>query len=273
MANLPLYLLTALLYAALGIRFWQGDHAVSPGSVRAKILHLVVLIPLIAHALLLYRTIETPTGFNLGFGETLSIIVWLTVFIYWLANFTHELEGFQAIVFPVATICILVPLIWPSHHIIPHTGLLYLKLHLLIAFLAYSLFTIAAWHALIITIAERGLHGGRLPRVFSHLPPLLSMEKLLFRLITSGFALLTLAVLSGMLFSEELFGKPLELNKNTVFASLSWFIFAILLTGRHFYGWRGRTATRFTLIGSFMLVLAYLGSRFVLDVLLHHVSS
>jgi ABC-type uncharacterized transport system permease subunit len=270
---MPLYLLTAFLYAAYAIRFWQGDHAVSPASIRARILHLAVIVPLFVHGLLLYRTIETSSGFNLGFGETLSIIVWLTVFIYWLANFTHELDGIQAIVFPVATICILIPLFWPSHHIIPLTGLLFLKLHLLIAFLAYSLFTIAAWHALIITIAERGLHGGHLPRVFSHLPPLLSMEKLLFRIITSGFALLTLAVLSGMLFSEKLFGKPLELNQNTIFASLSWFTFAILLTGRHLYGWRGRTATRFTLIGSFMLVLAYLGSRFVLDILLHHASS
>ncbi|MBU6459918.1 MAG: cytochrome c biogenesis protein CcsA [Proteobacteria bacterium] len=273
MTTLLLYLLTATLYTIYAILFWQGNLTISPPCKRTRLLHLAVILPLLVHGLLLYKTIKTATGYNLGFGETLSVIVWLTVFIYWIANFTHELDGIQAIVFPVATLCILIPLVWPSYHIIPLTGYLFFKLHLLIAFLAYSLFSIAAWHALIIALAERGLHGRHLPKVFSHFPPLLSMEKLLFRIITTGFTLLTLAVISGMLFSEKLFGKPLEINKNTVFASLSWMIFAILLAGRHLYGWRGRTATRFTLIGSFLLILAYLGSRFVLDILLHHASS
>jgi ABC-type uncharacterized transport system permease subunit len=95
------------------------------------------------------------------------------------------------------------------------------------------------------------------------------MEKLLFRLIWIGFVLLSLTVLSGIVFSEELFGRPLRWDHKSVFALLSWLLFAALLVGRRWRGWRGKTALRFTLAGFATLVLAYVGSRFVLEVILH----
>ncbi len=95
------------------------------------------------------------------------------------------------------------------------------------------------------------------------------MEKLLFRLIGIGFVLLTLTVLSGILFSEQLFGIALKWDHKSVFAILSWVLFAALLAGRRWRGWRGKTALRFTLAGFATLVLAYVGSRFVLEVVLH----
>ena len=94
------------------------------------------------------------------------------------------------------------------------------------------------------------------------------MESLLFQLIHVAFALLTLAVASGILFSEALFGKALTVNHKTVFAVLSWLIFAALLVGRHLRGWRGRFALRWTLAGFAALLLAYVGTRFVLEVIL-----
>ena len=101
------------------------------------------------------------------------------------------------------------------------------------------------------------------------LPPLLTLEKLLFRLIWAGFAVLTLALASGILFSEQLFHQPLRFDHKTVFAILSWVMFGGVLTGRTFYGWRGRTALRWVLASFVALLLAYVGSRFVLEVLLH----
>lgn len=95
------------------------------------------------------------------------------------------------------------------------------------------------------------------------------MEKLLFRLIAFGFALLSLTVLSGIVFSEELFGRALKWDHKSVFTLLSWVLFAALLAGRHFRGWRGKTALSFTLAGFATLLLAYVGSRFVLEVVLH----
>lgn len=136
------------------------------------------------------------------------------------------------------------------------------------AMFAYSLFTLAALHAILMAITEQRLHRGRLTPLFAGLPPLLTMEALLFRLISIAFALLTLTLLSGALFSEQIFGKPLPLNHKTVFAVISWLIFGALLAGRHRYGWRGRMALRWTLTGFSVLLLAYVGSRFVLEVIL-----
>jgi ABC-type uncharacterized transport system permease subunit len=121
---------------------------------------------------------------------------------------------------------------------------------------------------LMMAVMERRLHRGNLPQFMKGLPPLLSMETLLFRIIAAGVVLLTLTLGSGILFSEELFGKPMQLNHKTVFGILSWIIFVALLAGRGRYGWRGRIAMRWTLAGFLSLVLAYIGSRFVLEVLL-----
>jgi ABC-type uncharacterized transport system permease subunit len=95
------------------------------------------------------------------------------------------------------------------------------------------------------------------------------MERLLFRLIALGFVLLTLTVISGVFFSEQLFGIPFRWEHKTIFTLLSWLLFGILLAGRHWRGWRGKTALTFTLIGFATLLLAYVGSRFVLEVVLH----
>jgi ABC-type uncharacterized transport system permease subunit len=141
--------------------------------------------------------------------------------------------------------------------------------HIAIAILAYSLFTFAALHALLMAIAERSLHNKPTPFKLPSFPPLMVMESLLFRVITLGFILLTLTLLSGMLFSEEIFGKPLQFNHKTIFSIASWVIYGWLLYGRYQYGWRGIKAIRWTLVGFVLLMLAYLGSKFILQVLLN----
>jgi ABC-type uncharacterized transport system permease subunit len=171
-------------------------------------------------------------------------------------------------VMPIAAVCALLPALFPVARALPNTELAAFKIHLLIAMLAYSLFTIASLHVLLMALLEQRLHGGELPVALRKLPPLLTMETLLFRIITAGFVLLTLTLATGIMFSEELFGKALRFEHKTVFGILSWLIFAALLGGRRLYGWRGRIAVRWTLTGFLMLVLAYIGSRFVLEVIL-----
>ena len=94
------------------------------------------------------------------------------------------------------------------------------------------------------------------------------MEKILFRIISLGFILLTITLISGMLFSEEIFGKPMQLNHKSIFSVASWLIYGGLLFGRYQYGWRGVKAIRWTLAGFVLLMLAYVGSKFILQVLL-----
>jgi ABC-type uncharacterized transport system permease subunit len=117
---------------------------------------------------------------------------------------------------------------------------------------------------------ERRLHGAPgLDGPLGGLPPLLSLERLVFALIGAAFAVLTATLAFGMAYSEAFIGRAMRLEHKTVFVVLSWLIFGLLLIGRWRYGWRGRTALRWTVTGFVLLMLAYPGSRFVLEVLLH----
>ena len=267
------YLVSALLYGALALYSWrtrwrEAGNAPSAAAPVNVIEHYGVLVPLALHAALIAHTMFAPDGLHLGAGNAVSAILWLTVLIYWAGNFFYRLDGLQSLVLPVAAVAVLLPIVLPSVRPLPNTELLVFKVHLLIAMLAYSLFTIASLHVLLMALLERRLHDGSLPRVLQGLPPLLAMETLLFRIIWAGFILLTATIASGVLYSEELFGRAARFNHKTVFGVLSWIIFAALLGGRHVYGWRGRVAVRWTLTGFLMLVLAYVGSRFVLEVIL-----
>lgn len=267
------YPIASVLYAALAAYFWRahwlpaGPAPAAAGSASA-LEHGLVLVPISLHALLLYQSVFAADGMHLGVGNVISAIVWLTLAIYWAGNVVYRVEGLQALVMPVAAVCVLLPLVFPARGALPNTEFALFKAHLVIALLAYSLFTIASLHVLLMALLERRLHGGNLPFGLQKLPPLLTMEKLLFRIIAAGFVLLTLTLASGIIFSEELFGKAMRFNHKTVFGILSWVIFAALLGGRQLYGWRGRIAVRWTLTGFLMLVLAYVGSKFVLEVLL-----
>jgi len=267
------YLVNALLYGALAFYSWRtrwrpaADAPPAAASFNVAE-HYAVLVPLGLHGVLIARSAFAPDGLHLGVGNAVSAILWLTVLIYWLGNFFYRLDGLQSLVLPVAAVASLLPGVLPSLNPLPNTELMVFKIHLLIAMLAYSLFTIASLHVALMALLERRLHDGSLPRSLQGLPPLLAMETLLFRIIWAGFLLLTLTIASGVVFSEELFGKAARFNHKTVFGVLSWIIFAALLGGRHIYGWRGRVAVRWTLAGFLMLVLAYLGSKFVLEVIL-----
>ena len=266
------YLVGALLYGALAFYSWRsrwrpaGD--APPAASFSEVEHYAVLVPLGLHTWLLARAMFAPDGLHLGVGTAVSAILWLTVLIYWLGNFYYRFDGLQSLVLPVAAIATLLPALLPPTRPLPNTELTVFKFHLLMAMLAYGLLTIASLHVALMALLERRLHDGSLPRTLQGLPPLLAMETLLFRIIWAGFLLLTLTLATGVVYSEELFGKAARFNHKTVFGVLSWLIFAALLAGRHVYGWRGRVAVRWTLAGFFMLVLAYLGSKFVLEVIL-----
>jgi ABC-type uncharacterized transport system, permease component len=269
------YFAVALLYAGLGAYFWRrtwhagsyGGTAVTDKSAQA-LRSLAVLPPLAGHGLLLQASVFSPFGLDFGISNAISAIAWLIVATYWLVNLRYRMEAMLALALPLAAVSALLPAFLPSPHLLPHSSLPLFKLHLAISMLAYSLLSIAALHALLMALVEKRLHEKTLLATFVGMPPLLTMEHLLFQIIGAGFALLTLTLGSGILFSEELFGKPLQLSHKTIFAVISWAAFAGLLVGRHVYGWRGRTAIRWTLAGFALLLLGYLGSKFVLEVVL-----
>lgn len=144
-----------------------------------------------------------------------------------------------------------------------------LNAHLSLAFLAYALFGVAALQSGLMAAMEKRLHQHRAEGPLSRMPPLLTMERWLFRFIGLGFLLLTLALVTGVVFSEQMFGKPFSFSHftqhKTVFALISWVIYGALLLGRRVYGWRGRTAIVWSLAGFAMLVLAYFGTKLILQ--------
>lgn len=225
-------------------------------------------LPIAGHAWTLYQVIFNGGALHLGLGPSLSLIIWLSAVIYWLASFRSRLAALEIVIFSAAALILVLALFLPAGRPLEHANLTLFGVHLLLSIISYSLFTIASLQALLMALLERRLHGTALPGFLQHMPPLLSLESLLFRVLGLGFVLLTLSLVTGMVFSEELTGKPLALSHKIVFGFISWIIFGGLLLGRKLWGWRGRVALRWTLSGFLALVLAYLGTKFVLELIL-----
>jgi len=270
------HLVVAALYLLLARRVWVSLSAEGEAIASHTVDRWGLLVLAIGHGVLVAAGVLGGGEFRFGFALALSATLWLTVLILWFEGFFVPLRGLQPLVLPAAAVAVVLPLLFPGSMVTADRNLAF-KLHLLAAILAYSLLTIAALHAMLMAALDRELHRGagaasaQPSRLFRQIPPLLAMERLLFRLITAGFVLLTLTVASGILFSEHLFGRALRFEHKTVFALAAWVVFAGLLSGRLIFGWRGRVALRWTIAGFAMLVLAYVGSRFVLEVVLGRV--
>jgi len=274
-----LHSITAALYGLLAFYFWHtrwgagnrargNDAGTVAAATPANWERPAILAPLLLHALLLYEVLFGAAELRFGFGLALSIILWLAVSIYWLERHFLNLEGMQPVLLTAAAVCSLLPLPFPGLVSPAYTHTVEFRIHLSLGMLAYSLFTIAALQALLMTLLERRLRGHAVAGPLASLSPLLTMESVLFKLIAVGFVLLTLTLITGAVFSETIFQQAMKFNHKTLFALISWLIFAALLAGRTLYGWRGRKALRWTLSGFSALLLAYVGSRFVLEVLL-----
>jgi ABC-type uncharacterized transport system permease subunit len=261
-------------YVALAWHFWntrwrRAAHKEAPAAGGLQPWErAAILAPLALHGWLLYDGIFAAGELRFGFAQALSVMMWLGVVLLWVESLFYSLDGMEPLVLPLAALAVPLPEIFPGlASSATHAQATEFRLHLALAMIAYSLFVIALLHATLMAVAERQLHRKSTPAL-SGLPPLLTLERLLFRIIGAAFVFLTLTLATGIAFSETLFGRALRLDHKTVFAILSWAAFGWLLAGRWLYGWRGRTALRWTLTGFVILLLAYVGSRFVLEVVL-----
>ena len=284
MPDIVIHALASAAYAGLAWHFWRtrwrakerlaqaldGTSSAIKTSERAAI-----LVPLALHGWLLYEGIFVTPELRFGFAQALSAMLWLAVLIYWTESLFFRLEGMQPLVLGTAALCASLP-IWFPGRLIAHGTSQAFRLHMLLAIVAYSIFTIAILHAALMAVADRLLHKkGRTPSDTSflrspiaNLPPLLTIEQMLFRLVAAAFVFLTVTLATGMALSDSMFGRAMRFNHETVFAVMSWITFAILLWGRVFRGWRGRTALRWTVAGFVMVLLANIGTAFVLEVIL-----
>lgn len=275
-SGIVFHALAALGYALLALLAWRPLLAGHTQVKTTTAMRGGLLLVLVVHGIALQQSLLGYHTLHLGWALSLSAAVWLGMIVFWLESLFARLDGLLLILLPASVFATALAALFPNYHVVDNTGNEWLRIHLLIALLAYGLITVAALQALLMASLDRYLHrpgqhgaGNALTRALDTVPPLLVQERLLFRLILLGFALLTLTVLTGAVVSWQLIGQLFPLDHKTVFTLLSWFTFAVLLLGRHWRGWRGPVALRWTLAGFAFVLLAYTGSRFVIDMILH----
>ena len=217
------------------------------------------------HSIALYAAVFTSQGLDLGFFNALALVGWLLALIGLSTFLKTGFESLGIVLFPCAAVSLLLAETLTGDVFLLAGQGWPIDLHILVSLLAYSLLSVAALQALVLAVQERRLRRGAAGGILSALPPLQEMEGFLFQLIAAGFALLTIALLTGLIFVHNLFTQ--HLAQKTALSLLAWVVFAVLLWGRWRSGWRGRTAIRWTLGGFVVLMLAYFGVKLVLELI------
>lgn len=199
-----------------------------------------------------------------GFAPALSMTAWLVLTVYAVERQLFPQMQSRWVLAALGAVAVVLALLFPGQplHV---TASAWLPLHLALGIACYGLFAAAVVHAWLMTRAEQRIRHAEDPHSGI---PLLTLERLTFRFVTAGFVLLTATLLAGWLFGETLYGKAWRWDHKAVFSLLSWVTFATLLIGRVRFGWRGRNAVRVLYAGAALLLLAYVGSRFVMEVVL-----
>lgn len=264
--HLLLHLGAIVLYLAAGMTAWlRLTHERAWTRTSRLLLISFAVAGLCLHMLLLYQALYVQDAIDLGLSSVTSLVSWAVTLIFLATMIRKPIENLAVVIMPLAALGVLLAWLWPSPAR-QASGSVWLFAHLIISILAYSLLSIAMLQGVVMAIQERRLHQKRTGKMSRVLPPLQTMETLMFQMLAIGFALLTLTLVSGIFFSEQLFNRPLVWSHHIVLALFAWAVFGILLIGRWRFGWRGQNAVRWTLGGFVLLLLAYLGTRFVLEV-------
>ncbi|KXU37324.1 cytochrome C assembly protein [Ventosimonas gracilis] len=232
-----------------------------------RLLLLLALPALALHALALAMQLLAPAAFSLNFFHAASLITAAVIALILLSLIRLPVENLLLLLFPLGALTVLLAQFAPlgtQAEIAPAPGMVS---HILLSILAYGLLTIAMLQSLLLLFQDHQLKHKHPSGLIQNFPPLQTMESLLFGFLWAGWLLLSLSLLSGWLFLEDLFAQ--HLAHKTLLSCLAWVLFAVLLWGRHQRGWRGFRAIRWTLSGFCLLMLAYFGSKLVREFILH----
>lgn len=218
---------------------------------------------------LLYTAIvfHQNSGFNFSFFSTSSLVAMIVAFLLLIAALNKPVEKLGIALFPIAAVMLALEFNFGDKTQLVSRYNWAMSAHILTSIIAFSLLNIAALQAVLLAIQDQQLKSHPPKRFIQSLPPLQTMEFLLFQMLGTGIVFLTISLVSGFLFIEDLFAQ--HLVHKTVLSILAWVIFTCLIIGRSRYGWRGQTAIQWTLIGFVLLLLAYFGSKLVLELILH----
>ncbi|MDN3639769.1 cytochrome c biogenesis protein CcsA [Simiduia curdlanivorans] len=228
-------------------------------------LHALAITAVAFHWAGLYPLLVSAEGINFSFFATASLVSATMNSLLLISGLRKPLHSLYILMMPIAVLCtgLLLATHQAQHFAKLNEGL---AAHVILSLLAYSFLTIATAQALLLARQTHQLRHHQTSGSIKFLPPLQTMEALLFELLWLGFIILSASIITGIGFIEDMFAQ--HLAHKTVFSIIAWLIYAALLAGRHWLGWRGNTAIRFTLGGFAALMLAFFGSKFVLELVL-----
>ncbi len=247
-----------LIAAFLQFRVLKGQPA------KGKVVTLLACAAVLFHTHSVYGVLHQDDGINLGFFIAGSLVAWLVATVVIISSFRQSIENLFIGVLPMAAITAALSMWGPDLG----TAKLFkggLIIHILLSILAYSIFTVATFQAFLLAKQDQALKQHHTRGLVASLPPLQTMERLLFDLLWIGIILLTASLVTGFLFVENLFAQ--HLVHKTLLSILAWVLYAVLLWGRTVLGWRSHRAVRWTVSGFFLLMLGFFGSKLVLEIL------
>jgi ABC-type uncharacterized transport system permease subunit len=228
----------------------------------------VALLAVFLHAWVLYiETLSLSNGMQLGFFNAASLITWVIALLLLITMWFKPVDNLAVALFPMAAIAVAAAAYFPNTRVLSLNTLpIGVSFHIVTSILAYSLLSLSTLQALFVAMQDYYLHKHRPVKIMRRLPPLQIMETLLFQIMGAGFTFLTLSLMSGALFLENIFAQ--HLVHKTVLSLFAWLVFGMIMWGHWKYGWRGRKVVRWTLIGFVVLMIAYFGSKLVLEFIL-----
>ncbi|GGO78570.1 membrane protein [Marinobacterium nitratireducens] len=256
-------LVAALCYLAATALQWR----VLKGQARPSrnLIRGLGLAGLIAHSVTVFQVMNQPEGMNLGFFSVGCQVAWILSALVLLSSCRQQIDNLFVGVFPLAAATVLTASLDPdtSLHRSYGPGLI---THILLSIFAYSIFTLATLQAVLLWRQNTALKQHHTRGLVASLPPLQTMERLLFEMLWTGFLLLSASLVSGFLFVEDLFAQ--HLVHKTTLSLLAWLVYGILLAGHALLGWRSLRAVRWTIGGFVALMLAFFGTKLVIEFLI-----
>lgn len=234
-------------------------------TVNKPVFFAIGIIAVAFHTYSSITTLNTTQGFQFGIFKIASLFGCLTALLTLAACLYRPVENLALLSFPVAALGIASSLS-PLTDISPIQVTDQILVHIILSIFAYSVLTVAGGQAILLAIQDYQLKRKKTEGIVKLLPPLQTMENLLFEILWAGVLLLSASIISGFVFLDDIFAQ--HLMHKSILSLSAWVVFTGLLIGRHFLGWRGTLAIRWTLVGFSLLMLAYFGSKVVLELIL-----
>ena len=261
-------LFAIVLYVIATFRVANRRFSASLAGLNVKQQTVALAVAALAlHALALYRTTVTGGGFNLGIFNTLSLVAWFIAATVVMLGCWRPLESLTVVILPLTALAIGLLLLFPTTRLLPLGSPLGLELHVVLSIMAYGLFAIAAIQAAYLGLADYKLRHHN--PIMNFLPPLPTMENILFQLTGTAFVLLSISLVVGAFYIRDVHAQ--HLAHKIVLSILAWIVFAVPIWGHTQLGWHGQRTVKYIIGGFVLLALAFLGSKAVLELILQRV--